>query len=53
MELTPKELEVLNGILKVEIVECEDLLKVLDDNDKKEMTEYLASVKKINEKINS
>lgn len=45
MELTKKEKEVLNDILKTEIIEVEDMIK--DDEDKEELESYLDIVKSI------
>lgn len=45
MELNKRELQVLNDILKTEIIEVEDMIK--DDNDKEELESYLETVKSI------
>ena len=45
MELTKKKKEVLNDILKTEIIEVEDMIK--DDEDKDELLSYLDIVKSI------
>ncbi len=52
MELTSKELHTLQMILKVEIAECDDLVKTLSGNDKKELQEHQEVVKSIYEKLN-
>lgn len=45
MKLTKREKEVLNDILKTEIIEVEDMIK--DDEDKNELLSYLDVVKSI------
>lgn len=45
MKLTKREKEVLNDILKTEIIEVEDMIK--DDEDKEELLSYLDVVKSI------
>ena len=45
MKLTKREKEVLNDILKTEIIEVEDMIK--DDEDKDELLSYLDVVKSI------
>lgn len=49
MELNKRELQVLNDILKTEIIEFEDMIK--DDNDKEELESYLEVVKSIFQKF--
>ena len=49
LELNKRELQVLNDILKTEIIEFEDMIK--DDNDKEELESYLEVVKSIFQKF--
>jgi hypothetical protein len=49
LELNKRELQVLNDILKTEIIEVEDMIK--DDNDKEELESYLEVVKSIFQKF--
>ena len=49
MELNKRKLQVLNDILKTEIIEFEDMIK--DDNDKEELESYLEVVKSIFQKF--
>jgi len=49
LELNKRKLQVLNDILKTEIIEFEDMIK--DDNDKEELESYLEVVKSIFQKF--
>ena len=49
MELNKREIEVLNDILKTEIIEVENMIK--DDEDKDELKSYLETVKSIFQKL--
>ena len=49
MELSKRENEVLQDILRTEIFEIEDMIK--DDEDKEELESYLEVVKSIFQKI--
>lgn len=49
LELSKREREVLQDILRTEIFEVEDMIK--DDDDKEELSSYLNVVKSISSKL--
>lgn len=49
LELSKREREVLQDILRTEIFEVEDMIK--DDDDKEELSSYLDVVKSISSKL--
>ena len=52
MELTIDEKKTLESILKTEIIEVEDLIKMSDESDADELRTYLAKFKSIQNKLN-
>lgn len=50
-ELSLEELEVLEDLLKTEIMETTMLKKEVEDNDREELIEYLDTLKSIQSKL--